>query len=283
MEVKSAILNSLNKGLIILFLSLILLFGLFFKTSASTNTQSNTEGRTIFELKCKACHTIGGGPLAGPDLLGVIKKRDREWLERWLAEPDKVLAEGDPIAIQLLEEFNNVPMPNLALTNSEVQDLLAYLETAEPGSSEVVALTGGDAAKGTALFSGGTRLQNGGTACLSCHNVSGVGALGGGTLGPDLTNVYSRYGENGLIAALGSLPFPSMQGIFLNKPLTENEQADLLAFFELSNRQSAKTSNRTSEWMLVIGGLGALVLFGVMYPFWPRQRRSLAESLRERA
>ena len=170
MEVKRAILNSLTgKGLIILFLSWILLFGLFFNASASPNTQSQTEGRGVFELKCKACHTIGGGPLAGPDLLGVTEKREREWLERWLAEPDKMLAEGDPIAMKLLEEFNNVPMPNLALTDTDVENLLAYLEGAEPDSAEVAALSGGDAAKGTALFSGGTRLQNGGTACLSCH------------------------------------------------------------------------------------------------------------------
>ena len=33
--------------------------------------------------------------MLGPDLLGVTRKRDPAWLARWIAEPDKVLAEGD--------------------------------------------------------------------------------------------------------------------------------------------------------------------------------------------
>ncbi|MCZ7666994.1 MAG: cytochrome c [Chloroflexi bacterium] len=66
--------------------------------------------------------------MVGPDLEGVTERRDRAWLARWIAEPDKMLAEGDPIATQLLQEFNNVPMINSQLSPTQVEDVLAYLE-----------------------------------------------------------------------------------------------------------------------------------------------------------
>lgn len=94
-------------------------------------------GQTIFETQCMACHTIGAGDRVGPDLQGVTERRDEDWLARWIAEPDLVLAEGDPTAIELLAEFNNVPMPNLQLSTDDVQHVIAYLEN--PASGESVA------------------------------------------------------------------------------------------------------------------------------------------------
>ena len=64
----------------------------------------------------------------GPNLLDVTHRRDKEWLRRWLLEPDVVLNEGDPIAIQLRKEYNDVPMPNLGLMKSEASMLVDFLE-----------------------------------------------------------------------------------------------------------------------------------------------------------
>jgi nitrite reductase (NO-forming) len=97
-------------------------------------------GQVIFDSQCSACHTIGAGARVGPDLQGITEQQDIAWLTRWIAEPDKVLAEGDPIAMQLLAEFNNVPMPNLGLSADDVDNVLAYL--ADPSQ---VASTGADA------------------------------------------------------------------------------------------------------------------------------------------
>jgi len=98
--------------------------------------RSIAKGESLFRTRCAACHTIGGGNVArksgkrefGPDLLWVTRKRDRAWLTRWLAEPDKMLAEKDPLATALLAEYDNVPMPNLRLGDADIQALLAYLE-----------------------------------------------------------------------------------------------------------------------------------------------------------
>src|SRR3989338_7370036 len=85
----------------------------FFVGLLASEAQAEGPGGTIFQQKCVSCHTVGGGKLVGPDLKGVTAKRERSWLVRWIKEPDKMLAAGDPIAASLLKEFNNVPMPNM--------------------------------------------------------------------------------------------------------------------------------------------------------------------------
>jgi copper(I)-binding protein/cytochrome oxidase Cu insertion factor (SCO1/SenC/PrrC family) len=92
-----------------------------------------SQGEYLFRTRCSTCHTIGRGEeglapgLEGPDLLGVKKKRDPEWLARWIAEPDQMLAEGDPIALGLYAKYDEVPMPNMRLGEVDVADLLRYL------------------------------------------------------------------------------------------------------------------------------------------------------------
>lgn len=94
-----------------------------------------SRGESLFRTRCASCHTIGaddpakpGKRQVGPDLSGVTRKRDRAWLIRWLTEPDKMLAEKEPLAIALLAEYDNVPMPNLRLNAVEIESLIAYIE-----------------------------------------------------------------------------------------------------------------------------------------------------------
>jgi hypothetical protein len=39
-----------------------------------------------------------------------------------------MLAEKEPLAISLLAEYNNVAMPNIGLSDVDIQDLFAYME-----------------------------------------------------------------------------------------------------------------------------------------------------------
>jgi cytochrome c5 len=90
-------------------------------------------GKKHYQHICPACHTIGGGRLVGPDLKGVMSRRELSWLVRWIQEPDKMLAEGDPVATQLLREYN-IPMPNMGVSESEARDILAYIEAESFGN-----------------------------------------------------------------------------------------------------------------------------------------------------
>jgi len=104
----------------------------------SAVTGSITLGQEIFTAKCTACHSIGEGVRVGPDLQGVTQQRDPDWLARWITEPDVMLAEGDPIATELLAKHNNVPMPNLQLTAEEVDNVIAYLANPDGISAPTV-------------------------------------------------------------------------------------------------------------------------------------------------
>ena len=88
-------------------------------------------GQKIFQSMCTACHTIGKGKLVGPDLAGVTSRREEGWLKRQIKEPDTLLAENDPIAMQLLQEANNIPMVPLGLSDADVVEVIAYLKSTE--------------------------------------------------------------------------------------------------------------------------------------------------------
>ena len=238
-------------------------------------------GEAVFQESCQSCHTIGGGPTVGPDLAGVVELRDKDWLFEWIKQPDVILADGDPLATQLLQEFNNIPMPNAGLTDDEVLAVIAYLgadETSppQPGGETVVQIAEGDPEQGEELFLGTLSLKNGGPPCLSCHSVSDGGYLGGGTLGPDLTNVHERYGDQGLIAALMTLPFPNMQGPFSDKPLTEDEIAHLVAYFIQTEEQE---TSQPSLIFVVLGAIGFIVLIVVSHLIWRRRLSGVRKPL----
>jgi len=260
------------------------LFSSIYIVAAAPVYQSTEDGKVIFEGQCISCHTIGGGRLVGPDLNGVGDRRESDWILRFIVEPDQVIAEGDADATALLAEYNNLAMPNLNLTSTQAEAVLAYI-TSQSGAGQAqaqpVALPPGNARRGWSLFLGENGLENGGVACVACHTVGRVNAYGGGSLGPDLTHVYDRYGEAGLASSLGGLPFPTMQGVYRDHPLSPQEQADLLAFFSWSDAQGTEIpANQfaTSFWMW--GLAGAAALFLVMALFWTRQRRSISETLR---
>jgi cytochrome c2 len=86
-----------------------------------------TRGASLFTQRgCNACHTIGKGQLAGPDLAGVTSRRSQDWLKRWLKDPTAML-DSDSTAKELLKQAKGVKMPNMKLDDSAVDALIAYL------------------------------------------------------------------------------------------------------------------------------------------------------------
>ena len=87
-------------------------------------------GEGIFQQKCSACHTVGGGRTVGPDLAGVTSRRDHAWLVRIITAPGALFDSGDPVAKKLLEEFRGIRMPDLKIPAEEADAILAYLAAA---------------------------------------------------------------------------------------------------------------------------------------------------------
>lgn len=254
-----------------------------FTSVASFDQQSVDEGQQIFTQQCSGCHTVGGGKLVGPDLKGITAIRDLPWLKEFIYDPEAKFNSGDALANQLLTEYNNIRMPKLGLTTAEVDSVLAYIESAsgttQPKPTPTPSTIVGNANNGRKIFTGEVALTNGGTPCIGCHSVSGVGFLDGGALGPDLTQVLTRYGDPGLNAALTTITFPSMTGIFTQQPLTPQETMDLVAFFTQTNAQPAPVGTKLGLYFGIAGGIMVL-LFGILLVFWPRQRQSISDKIR---
>jgi len=92
-------------------------------TAAPTDPEA-ARGKLAFEGKCIACHTVGEGIKVGPDLLGVTRRRNDDWLTRWLKSPDAML-KADATAKALLEKFK-LPMPDQGLSEIEAARLIQY-------------------------------------------------------------------------------------------------------------------------------------------------------------
>ena len=259
-----------------------------------------------FRQNCLNCHTIGGGPLSGPDLKNVTERQDREWLIRFMQNPQAVIASGDPYALKILEESRNIPMPILpGMTRDRAERLLDLIE-AESQLEEsqfkglqisTAPFTAADVEAGRAIFQGTQRLEAGGTACIACHAIndaslggprdedlrySAVATLGGGRLGPDLTKVYERLqGRKSLSAWLVAPATETMQPIFKNHPLTGEEIHSLVAYFEATAERSPTDPSSSRVLLLLTGLIGAAGLVFVMDAIWRRRfhavRRPLVE------
>jgi cytochrome c2 len=99
----------------------------------------NQPGQAMFKKACAGCHTIGVGDRAGPDLRGVTERRDRAWLTSFIKSPSAMRAKHDPLAMELMDKYKPVVMPNIGISDADAGDLISYLteETAKLVEAQV--------------------------------------------------------------------------------------------------------------------------------------------------
>jgi mono/diheme cytochrome c family protein len=247
---------------------------------ALASGQTQTSGKDLFDSHCAACHSLGSERIVGPGLEGVTQRRSRAWLSSFISDPERMVAEKDPIALELKAKYE-ISMPNLKLSGAQIDLILGYLQNVGSIAPEAVAEAApapprGDAAIGRQLFIGERRFANGGPACIACHSVPGFGALGGGTLARDLTGAAGSYGS-GLAQVLQAPPFPVMKQVFSIRPLTAAEVADLAAFLtSLSQRPPSAPSQLL---FLFAGTAGLLPLVALGAVFWRGRLRGVRKTL----
>jgi len=135
-----------------------------------------------------------------------------------------------------------------------------------PASAEAIA--NGDTEHGRKLFMGYVHLEQEGPPCMGCHNVGENGILGGGALGPDLTNISSERNDIELASVLSNnrwLKSPVMEPIYTQHPLTEGEQADLIAFMKSSNGEPEPDKELLVLGVSILLTIGAAVVLGFVY------------------
>jgi len=249
------------------------------------------EPATFFKQFCASCHWIGGGRLVGPDLKDVSLRQDRDWLIKFIADPKAMLDSKDPYVMKLQEEAKGAVMinlpgmtPDLAAKLLDLIDAESKLDTSKFMGQAVVLgpYSIEDAAKGSKLFAGRANLTNTGPACISCHTVNLTGSSLGGRLGPNLTDVFNRLqGRVALTAWLSSPPTTTMQSVFKDHPLVEEDVKYLVAYLESALDQTEYNYDTFIIWMAVVfcgvgGGALGLVVFGGI---WSRRFRSVRRPL----
>ena len=204
---------------------------------------------------------------------------------------------GDSYAVKLANESRGVVMPVApGMTRYRAEQIIKLLETesALPKSQfEGVRVsnepfTAKDQATGHQYFVGTLRLKNGGSACIACHGMHDIPALGGGRLGPDLTRVYERLkGRKSLSAWLMAPATETMQPIFKGHPLEAEEIHALVAYFESgSEHGEVEPSVHRIAFMLTGLVIAAAVIFGFDVIWKGRLhsvRRALVEASSQRS
>jgi len=98
-------------------------------------------GEKLFKANCKACHSIGDNKVVGPGLKGISEKQSREWLIKWITNSGELIASGDADAQAIFEEFNKMPMPPQAVSEEDIDAILAYIKTPPASKQDAPAPT----------------------------------------------------------------------------------------------------------------------------------------------
>ncbi|NKI27036.1 cytochrome c [Arenibacter sp. 6A1] len=94
---------------------------------AEIDTDMAKQGEEVFKQMCMACHRVGK-KFIGPAPDGILKRRTPEWVMNMILNPDGMVKE-DPLAKELLQEFNGSPMANQGLTEDQARAVVEYFRT----------------------------------------------------------------------------------------------------------------------------------------------------------
>lgn len=254
--------------------------------AAQNDTAKADPMAEMFEKKCYSCHNIGGGDKKGPDLQGVTQRRSMDWLINFIQSPASLRTKGDPTTLELFDKYAPEVMPDQDLSATEIISMMNWIADLTQKNKTFVPQAGKlvrqplpqDVPIGRKLFTGEMRFQDGGAACIACHSVNGVGVLGGGTLGPDLTKAAVKFSDAELVNILQNPNFPNMVLTFQNHKFTDEELVRLVALLQAAQEREP-TPDATKFRVVGLATLGVILFLILMNAIWKKRLRGVRKNL----
>ena len=91
------------------------------------NAKWVAEGKGIFNTQCIVCHDLDQKKI-GPVLRNITKQRAPEFIMNLLLNSAQ-MQKDDPTIKALLKDYNNLPMPDPALSQPKARSVLEYLRS----------------------------------------------------------------------------------------------------------------------------------------------------------
>lgn len=141
-------------------------------------------------------------------------------------------------------------------------------------AAPAAAAQAGDAQLGQSLFDGQVRFANRGPACNACHNVTNNALMGGGLLGPDLTNEDDAVLDSLTAPDADLASFsPAMKAAYSGGAFTQPERAALVVFFKKVKQEAS--GQAADNWQLKSTGFGIVgfVVLAALAGLFGRNRK----------
>ena len=97
------------------------------KLSDEVDQEMAAQGMEVYNQMCTACHKPDQDYI-GPSPKGIMERRSPEWIMNMILNPVEMV-EKDPIAKDLLIQYNGAPMADQNLTEEQVRQILEYFRT----------------------------------------------------------------------------------------------------------------------------------------------------------
>ena len=99
-------------------------------TEAPYTPKNGIDGKALFKANCASCHYASDKRGTGPGLKGVLGRiPGGDWKYNWVRNSSKIIASGDPYAVNRFNEFNKTSMTSFpALTNEQIDEILTYVD-----------------------------------------------------------------------------------------------------------------------------------------------------------
>ncbi|MBO3098807.1 c-type cytochrome [Gelidibacter pelagius] len=85
------------------------------------------KGEEVYNMNCTACHKVDK-KFIGPAPKGILERRTPEWVMNMILNPEE-MTKDDPLAHDLLLEFNGSPMANQHMTEEQARQMVEYFRT----------------------------------------------------------------------------------------------------------------------------------------------------------